>query len=169
VRRAAILLAGWSLPGLLSALQFWLLSLDDPDPIWHYLLQIPPWWVWAAATPLLGRLADRRPLVGGGWRRNWPWHVGAFIAIDVAHACVFGVMTRLTGTGVGQLPLLLAIRVLTVKLCFVVALAYAAVIAIHYTLRLRRARAELEVQLARAQLDALRMQIRPHFLLAAKK
>jgi sensor histidine kinase YesM len=167
VRRAAFLVAAWSLPGLLSALQFWLLSIDDPDPFWHYLIQVPPWWVWAAATPLVGRLAERRPLVGGGWRRNLPWHVGAFVAIDVAHACAFGVMTRLTGTGVGELPLLLAIRVLMVKLSFVVALAYAAVIAIHYAMRLRRVRAELEVQLARAQLDALRMQIRPHFLFNA--
>ena len=48
---------------------------------------------------------NSRPLVGGGWRRNLPWHLGAFVAVDVAHACVFGLMTRLTGTGVGQLPL----------------------------------------------------------------
>src|ERR1041384_6199037 len=60
MRRAALLLLAWSMPGVLSAVQVWLPSYDRPDPPAAYLAQIPPWWLWAAATPLLGRLADRR-------------------------------------------------------------------------------------------------------------
>jgi dienelactone hydrolase len=37
VRRAAILFAGWSVPGLLTALQVWLLTIDEPDPLGVYL------------------------------------------------------------------------------------------------------------------------------------
>ncbi|HSR99489.1 MAG TPA: histidine kinase, partial [Kofleriaceae bacterium] len=164
MRRAALLLLAWSLPGVLSALQVWLLSYDRPDPPAVYLAQIPPWWLWAAVTPALGRLADRRPLLARGGARNLPWHVAACIALAVGHALIVLGLARLVGTAMAKLPFWFGWWIVSLKVSFVVVLAYAAVIALHHTLGLRRARAELEVRLAHAQLDALRLQIRPHFL-----
>jgi len=163
MRRALVLLVGWSVPGVLSALQLWLLTLDHPDPSAAYLSQIPPWWLWALATPALARLSDRRPLLGHGLR-NLPWHIAACVAMGVGHALIVLVLWRLAGTPLRDLPFLVAWRIVSLKMIFIVALAYAAVIALHHVFGLRRAGAELEIQLARAQLDALRLQIRPHFL-----
>jgi hypothetical protein len=164
MRRAALLLLAWSMPGVLSAVQVWLLSYDRPDPPAAYLAQIPPWWLWAAATPVLGRLADRRPLLVRGGARNLPWHVAACVALAVGHALIVLTLARLVGTAIASFPFWRGWWIVSLKVIFVVVLAYAAVIALHHTLGLRRARAELEVRLARAQLDALRLQIRPHFL-----
>ena len=164
MRRALGWLAGWSVPGVLSAVQVWLLTLDHPDPPAAYLSQIPPWWLWAAATPALARLADRRSLFGrAGWR-NLPWHVVACLVMCIGHALIVLVLARRVGTALRGMPFLLGWWVVSLKVIFVVALAYAAVNALHHMLGLRRTRAELEVRLARAQLDALRLQIRPHFL-----
>ncbi len=163
--RALVLLFGWSMPGVLSAVQVWLLSRDHPDPPWVYFVaQIPPWWLWAVATPVLARLSDRRPLLGHRSVRNLPWHVVAFLVMDAGHALVVVLLARRPGNALGDLPLLSAWWAVSLKMIFVVALAYAAVIAVHHVLGLRRVRAELEIRLARAQLDALRLQIRPHFL-----
>ena len=162
--RALGLLLGWSMPGVLSALQVWLLTMERPDPLAAYLSQIPPWWLWAAATPALGRLADRRPLLGPRGLRNLPWHVAAYLAMVIGHAMIVLLLARLVGSSLGKYPFFVGWWVVSLKMVFVVALAYAAVIALHHVLGLRRASAELEVRLARAQLDALRLQIRPHFL-----
>jgi LytS/YehU family sensor histidine kinase len=168
VSRAAIALLAWSIPGLLGVLQVWLLTLDEPEPIGYYLTQLPPWWVWAAATPALFKLADRRPLMGRGWYRNLGWHLAAFVAMDLAHAGVYVLVSWFFDSHpTNKMSLFMALRIMSIKMVFVVALAYAALIAVHHTLRLRRARAQLEVELARAQLDALRRQIRPHFLFNA--
>jgi sensor histidine kinase YesM len=164
MRRVLVLLLAWSVPGVLSAVQLWLLMFDHPDPPAAYLAQVPPWWLWAAATPALARLADRRPLLGPRGLRNLPWHVAAYLAMTVGHGLIVLVLARWVGTGLATLPFFVAWRILSLKMVFVAALAYAAVTALHHVLGLRRARAELEVRLVHAQLDALRLQIRPHFL-----
>jgi hypothetical protein len=128
-----------------------------------YLSQVPPWWLWAAATPALARLADRRPLLGHGLR-NLPWHVAACLAMTVGHGLIVLVLAHLVGTGLAAFPFFVGWWIVSLKMLFVAALAYAAVIALHHVLGLRRAGAALEVRLAHAQLDALRLQIRPHFL-----
>ncbi|HEY0988970.1 MAG TPA: histidine kinase [Kofleriaceae bacterium] len=162
--RALVLLLGWSMPGVVSAVQVWLLSYDHPDPPAAYLSQIPPWWLWAAATPALARLAERRPLLGPHRLRNLPWHIAACLAMAVSHALIILVLAHLVGTALANLPFLRAWWIVSLKIIFIVALAYAAVNAVTHVLRLRRTSADLEVRLARAQLDALRLQIRPHFL-----
>ena len=162
--RALVLLLGWSMPGVVSAVQYWLLSFDHPDPPAAYLSQIPPWWLWAAATPALARLADRRPLLGPRGLRNLPWHIAAYLAMVVGHGLIVLVLARMVGTALGALPFFTGWWIVSLKMIFIAALAYAALNALHHVLGLRRARAELEVRLAHAQLDALRLQIRPHFL-----
>jgi two-component system, LytTR family, sensor kinase len=164
VPRALVLLVAWSIPGVLSAVQVWLLSGDREDPLAHYLAQIPPWWLWAAATPALARLAERFPLFARRGIRHLPVHIAAVIVMDAAHAAVFYAVASLVGMQIATLSLPYGWWLLALKMSFVVVLAYTAVLAIQHALALRRTRAELEVQLARAQLDAMRFQIQPHFL-----
>jgi two-component system, LytTR family, sensor kinase len=160
-----MLLVVWSVPGLLSALQLWLLTMQRPRPIAEYLVQIPPWWVWVAATPLIGRLAEWRPVVGRAWYRNVGWHLGACALLTVVQGSAFLAVNRLSDPSfLADYSLLVALRIAAFKMIFIVALAYAALVAVQHLLGLHRARARLEVELARAQLDALRAQIRPHFL-----
>ena len=127
---------------------------------------------WIPATLAAIALALRLPLVGTGWRRHlWVHAVAAVVLAFVTNALVvlgywvtsgqFGTVSTLVRQG----ALWTAIRL------HIALLVYAAILAItHAVLYYRRARerelhfARLEGQLARARLQALTAQIRPHFL-----
>src|SRR5438105_2873763 len=60
-RRAALLLAVWSLPGLISVAQVMALNsaVNLPLPV-LLAWQLPPWWCWGAATVALEAVFARR-------------------------------------------------------------------------------------------------------------
>lgn len=131
------------------------------------------WLVWALATPLVIRLGHRFPPTH--WRplRTWFVHLGACLAISVAYSAWaaflqlflqpwgYAQVTQFGATWFsvfyGELHLFLIL--------------YAAILAISHTLESSRRLAQRETetarlneQLSRAQLDALRRQLEPHFL-----
>lgn len=136
--------------------------------LWRaFLSEAPGWYAWAAFTPLIALLATRVPLAFR-WRAI-ALHVACYLVVAVSASAVWacvglvlrpgaaGVVTMLRNWFVSGLP-------------FTV-LVYAAVVGIVYSLndrarlRLReRDAARLAQQLSEAQLAALRMQLRPHFL-----
>jgi two-component system LytT family sensor kinase len=133
------------------------------------------WLAWAPMTPVIVWLARQYSLVGGAWKRNLIVHVPAFLLMSVLHTAA---ATAITGwinpfDSRGDSPKEFWPRFLSrMQGSFGTdLLIYGAVIGIFYALDYYRKYRErevlatrLEAQLAQAQLDALRMQLHPHFL-----
>ena len=147
----------WIIPGILSTLPSVFLSPGYETLGRDLAHQIPPWLlVWAPATPLLRRWVDRRAWVGV-----------ALLApvVVVLQSVVYVTLGRLLGVEyLVHNPALRTMWVISIKLLPGGLLTYAGLTAALFALAQRRERAALEAQLTRAQLDALRAQLHPHFL-----
>ena len=133
------------------------------------------WLAWAPITPVIVWLARQYSLVGEAWKRNLIIHVPALLLMSILHTAA---ATAITGwinpfDSRGDSPKEFWPRFLSrVQGAFGTdLLIYAAVIGVFYALDYYRKYRErevlatrLEAQLAQAQLDALRMQLHPHFL-----
>ena len=138
-----------------------------------FLAVLISWLVWAAATPLVLRLGNRFPPCHLRPLRSWLVHLAACVAIGLVYSAWAGWLQLLlqpwgyvkvtqfwkTSFSVfyGEFHLFLIL--------------YAAILAIGYTLESSRRLAQRETetarlneQLSRAQFEALRRQIEPHFL-----
>ena len=132
------------------------------------------WLVWASATPLVLSLGRRFPFAQGhGWT-FWAVHLSTCLLIAVADACWTGGLNHFLNPFAltGQVPSwrYLAVSSLYERL-HVGLIVYAAILVAGYTvtsvkrLAMREAEAaRLTAELSRAQLDALRRQMEPHFL-----
>jgi two-component system, LytTR family, sensor kinase len=127
------------------------------------------WFVWACATPLVLSLGERFP-----FKRYWPVHLATCLAITIADACWNGGLNHFLNPLAlsGRVPSwwYLAISALYERL-HIGLIVYAAILGAGYTLasvkRLAMREAEaarLTAELSKAQLDALRRQMEPHFL-----
>jgi two-component system LytT family sensor kinase len=168
VGRAIGLLLLWSVPGVLTALQEGLLRAGGMSSFGEQLVEhVPPWWVWAAATPLIMRVGQRQAAAGGAWARTLPWHLGLASLAIACHASLYLLCMRLAGTLVTTASFSTLLPLFVVKVTVLGAFAYTGTLALALGLVERRRRAELEASLARGQLDALRAQVQPHFLFNA--
>lgn len=128
---------------------------------------------WPAVFPLIARLGHRFPLQRGGMGLALPVHLGASLALAVAHAIV----AVLIAVPLGVFPALqlneefpAAVGAyLAIGLHFEVVI-YWGVLAAILTLKAHRSTvasdrraAELELRLSAARLDALQSRIQPHF------
>lgn len=138
-----------------------------------FLTIVLSWIVWALATPIVLHLGRRFP--PNHWKplRTWIIHLGTCIAIGAAYSLwAAWLQLVLQPWGSTQVTHFL-------KTAFYVfygefhlfLILYAAILGINYTLDSRRRlalheteAARLNEQLSRAQLDALRRQLEPHFL-----
>ncbi|HEV2149759.1 MAG TPA: histidine kinase [Longimicrobiaceae bacterium] len=181
----ALLVAAWSVPGVLAALQVYAASRAGTgiggvrlSLAAALLWQLPVWLFWAAATPLIAWLTRRFPVGEGRGLRFLPLHAVLAVAFATAAEVNFGVFASLAGLtpppqfAGGPLGVLRAIlsdpwMQAHVALYGLVAGAAVAVSAARrYRERDLRA-SQLEAQLAQAQLEALRAQMHPHFLFNA--
>jgi two-component system, LytTR family, sensor kinase len=159
--RWIIWFAGWTVVVLLFAGQMYVYDAlhDGAGPWFQYLhWSMQEWYTWAVLSPIVLWLAVRYP-------RAWPIHIGASITIGITALFVEAIVSHLTdptpgvlGTLRGQFLLLLskhtAISIMTYWVLVGIALFWQ-----------REVRStQLETQLAKAQLSALRMQLHPHFL-----
>lgn len=185
-QRAGILV-GWLVLGLIETLR----AVQDPTALgvsripWDYaLVGNLPWWLgWGVLTPVVFRLGDRFRLDRPGWLRRLTGHLVAaasLIALHLPLALALWFWTnplpqvRLRGfwnvvLNQGRGSLLLEL------------LTYGAVLGLFYAIdnhrrlhwrenesaRLTARAASLEAQAVAARLDALRMEIHPHFLFNA--
>ncbi|MGH7565735.1 MAG: sensor histidine kinase, partial [Gemmatimonadota bacterium] len=145
-------------------------------PVWLSILRsVPVWWFWIPATAAIAWLGRRARLERGAWGRAVVVHLGASVAATALHAVwllsvfsLLGVTAQMTET-TGEF-----LRILFLSRLYLDVLTYWAVLGgtyafdYHDRYRERELRASrLEAQLARARLDALRMQLNPHFLFNA--
>ena len=130
------------------------------------------WLAWMMLVPVALWLRRRVPIERNALRKALPVHLLAVLALSLAHAGVGLVLTQLimsSGLELSTLPLRMAASWLfDLPFC---ALFYGLVLGIGSALdyyrqfRERELRAsQLEMQLAQAQLQMLKMQLHPHFL-----
>jgi two-component system LytT family sensor kinase len=133
-------------------------------PGWYWL-NLGTIAVWSAVTPPILALSRRLPLERGTWRLTVLAHLGGLLAVLVIDGAACMVFSPMVG---GQR---LTLWQQMWRWSFLNAFFYAGVVCVEHAGRFyrlyvdRRIRAsELEAQVSRAQLQALQMQIRPHFL-----
>ena len=127
--------------------------------------------VWLGLTPLILYLARRFPLERRRWLASTLVHLAASAVFALLQLGVYILLALLVGLYSGQQSFFNSFRNLFITGFHFDLLTYWAVIGLHHALdyyrkyRERELRAaQLETNLAQAQLDALRMQLHPHFL-----
>jgi two-component system, LytTR family, sensor kinase len=167
----------WSGVGLFDATQtVFVMRAEGMHHAWARLFVTLPlaWLPWALATPLVLRLGRQFP--PARWRRlsTWGTHLAAIATIGLAFSAWSAVLEELLnpwakGSGPEPFATLCLDKFYNGLLSFLV--LYAFILAISYALdsrdRLAHQQTEtarLNEQLSKAQLDALRRQIEPHFL-----
>ena len=166
LRAGVAIVVLWLLVGLFNGSRDFLLPDTGNPTDWRTLAgHLADVLLWAGFTPLIFAAARRFPLERGRWRRSLPVHVlGGTLTAIVGGVFNYGLKDVLHGTD-AALP---GFIVSTFHFNFqwywiIVALGHA--IVYYGSVRDRDLRASrLETQLARAQLDALKTQIQPHFL-----
>ena len=165
----------WTLLALSYALSGGLSAISEGDPpnwLRNLVWNLGNFWLWMALVPLVAWLG--RQGAGHGWRRFCAVHVPASLVVALAqmlaHLVVFWVLC-----GPGRMP---NVRTLGQYVHMEFAYSYHLAILTYWIVLAalrglesrRRLRDEqlrsalLESQLAQAQLQALRMQLQPHFL-----
>ncbi len=173
--RWVVAFALWTAVGLVSSTQlYWMYKLKEPGftfglaAIW----QMPPWYYWGLASPAIFWLQRRFPLE----HARWPASLAVLLAANVVFATGYVTVVILSGRAAQQQwffeePFLKLHQLLLLKYLHLELTTYWGIVAAGHALDYRKryrerelAAAQLETQLAHAQLDALKAQLHPHFL-----
>ena len=139
------------------------------------------WVPWLVLTPVLLWTARNKPLGSGAPRANTLWHVGMMIGVSLVQVPAADALQYLGATSHGLFPpgdhVAFARQVYRSSFPALVITAwwkYAVFMGLYYAFAYHRrfrerevVAAQLEAQLATAHLQALRMQLNPHFLFNA--
>jgi two-component system LytT family sensor kinase len=168
--RFALLVGGiWTLLAVLGASQDAVNLAYQGQPVsWTrtFAVSLVDWYTCAAFTPVVLWLVRRFPLMGRTWMRNGVVYAAAAAGMVVAKYALYVPLRQALAPLPGYtLDVALADRFFFELMAFASVFGIALAWEYHRTLREREMRAaQLEARLAHAQLDALRSQIRPHFL-----
>jgi two-component system, LytTR family, sensor kinase len=173
--RAGVIFGIWTVIGLAFSAQWYFAAFRSEQPVpWTRALYVQMSWgyLWALATPLVLYLVRRFPFDKPKWPRSLVAHLLAstlliFIAGILGHILVYmGVGRTLGRTYLFENSLRFAVSNYTEGMgvyLLIVFLSYA----YNYYQRFRQGElraSQLEAQLSQAQLQALKMQLHPHFL-----
>jgi signal transduction histidine kinase len=173
--RAGMIFGVWSVIGLIFSLQWYFASFRTDQPVpWGRALYVQMCWsyLWALLTPLVLWLVRRFPIEKSRWRRNLLAHLLASTVFSLAAGLVGYLLLFFKYGAVMGRPysfpnsLRFAIGNYTEGMgtyFLIVFLAFA----YSYYQRYRQGElraTRLEAQLSQAQLQALKMQLHPHFL-----
>ena len=166
------IMALWTVPAILSTTETVLFSgrAGHPIAVWRaFVGEAPQWYGWAMLMPLIAALAARYPLL----RPPRAAAIGVHTVASIVAGLALALADALVNAWVRPSP---APLVNNVRDWFIGGLpattfVYFAIVVATYAMKntaeLRRREREalvLEAQLREAQLDALRMQLQPHFL-----
>jgi two-component system LytT family sensor kinase len=167
LKLALVLFAIWCVPGVIQATSYYtVMSLKgDPMTFLEVLLwRLPEWQVWAAATPLIIYLGRRFPISRKPWQ-SVPIHLVANAAIASGDIVVYWACGRWLGVDpFSTMALMDLLPWMLLKTAFFNMIVYWLVIVFDRYRQASLRQTQLEARLAEAQLDALRMQLHPHFL-----
>ena len=134
---------------------------------------LPFWWFWLLATPVIVLLGKRFPLHRGHLISSISIHLSASILMAIVHQFLTAIWCNTIYQSLYYMPVFekLWYRLLNLSWAFVDFMIYWAILGGFFTLayyvkyRERELRcSQLEVQLVESRLQALKMQIHPHFL-----
>jgi two-component system, LytTR family, sensor kinase len=175
--RLSLVFGGWTALGLLLAAQAWLSFAMRGEPIaWVRSLAI--WlcwaWVWAALTPVALWLLERFPLERPQLVAHSSLHAWASVVFACTNLAAFALFAPWVGA-VSEAPTWWATFTRLLGAVFLLDLpVYWLLVGVGQGFRLastaqRRERRtmQLEAQLSEARLEALRTQLRPHFMFNA--
>ena len=169
----SLIAAGWTLFGVFFASELvvnraydgWPLKIGAALAMWLICS-----YLWLAATPLILYLAHRFPLERRVWLKNSLIHLAIGSVLSIVLLSIYVVIASWVGL-IPPRPFTELLRRQIVGSGHAEILTYLSVVGLTHALdyyrkyREREVKAsQLEAQLARAQLDALRMQLHPHFL-----
>jgi sensor histidine kinase YesM len=173
--RAALVFGVWTVIGLVFSAQWYFAAFRSDQPVeWSRALYVQMNWgyLWALATPLVLWLVRRFPIDKQNWLRNLLVHLlGStlliFITGIIGHIIVYVNYGRAAGRPYQfQNSLRFAVSNYTEGMGIYLLIAFLAY-AYNYYQRYRQGElraSQLEAQLSQAQLQALKMQLHPHFL-----
>lgn len=176
--RGAIVVGVWTLLGVIYAAPIYVEVTSEgmSHAAWRvFSWGILTWLAWAPLTPLITWLGRRFSFVESSWKTSLLVHVPSFVTISAIHSAVAAAITLLIRPfdNMDKGPTTFMPRFLSRFKGSIGGdlLIYAGIIGVYYAIdyyfkyREREFRAaQLETQLAVAQLDSLRMQLHPHFL-----
>ena len=130
---------------------------------WALIIALTDWYVWAALTPAISWLARRFAIERRSWLRSLLVHIPASLFFSILKMVIeTTILSRLSGAPARPNPVLQFPSTL---------FTYWAILGVIYAINYYRKYREhelkasqLETQLAQAQLQALKMQLHPHFL-----
>lgn len=166
--------APWLACGVIATSQAYFLwpPASGPSLIRALQGQLPPWLYLAAVAPLVVRIARRYPLTRASWTTAIRPHIVANLLIAAGYAWIVTLSAYNIGdTYFIQNPLYIGAGKVLAKSIHIELFTYwLIVVLVHAFDYQRKARegvltaSRLETALAHAQLDALKMQLHPHFL-----
>lgn len=166
-------LALWTLPGLAALSYYYLNQIVTAQPMaWRYGLvsTLPNWYIWAVMAPVILWLGRRFPIERSNWRTNlFAVHLPAMVLAMLVHSLVNLLLFRATGLHDTVNATLYGVHFTSrmhaniVTYWTILGLFLAYVNYMKYRAREQQA-ALLQIQLAQANLRALKMQLNPHFL-----
>jgi hypothetical protein len=168
----------WTVLGLLYTSQLYVgLRMEGMHHSFGRLLAwqlLGCWYGWVAFTPLILWLGKRFPVERSSWRRALPIHITACITLSVIHSAVVAISTlvfRPYDEMTKPLPFGEMFRGRLTSEFHLELIVYGMILGVGYAFsyysryRERELRtSQLEAQLAQAELQALKMQLHPHFL-----
>jgi len=172
-RGAALLVALWSIPGVLAGVETILFQMMEGrhPPLGRVLIQqCAGWWAWAAMTPIVFKLAERWPLQRPLRTGTLTVHLVASLVATLVHGTVYSLVSLALATTPPPSVSVIVVRSIIGWLPIAVPMYFGLVAVAHWLTLARREREReqrtlaLEAQLAGAELQALRMQLHPHFL-----
>lgn len=173
VRRYAVSFVVWTAVGAFLVSQRYLFSVSAGTVFnlrSSLAANFPSVWFWALMTPLVFALTQRFPLQRGAWRTNLVLHGLFSLGLAWADSALDAVLAPSIRPAAAQLSLVSWF----LNKSFINVFSYAAVSATAHAIRYyellseRKAQTtQLEKEVLQAQLHALQMQLRPHFLFNA--
>jgi len=179
-KTAGLVLGAWTAVGIFRAVERYTLDPVSTDRLEFGFREalaqnLVSSYVWAAFTPLVALLARRFGIPGPTRLRTFAVHLGASVLFPVAHSALFyAIYPPLMGIPVNFAGQLRALPSVLPVFFFTHFLTYWAIVGVCWAIRAHRLSRErelrasqLETQLSEARLEALKMQLHPHFLFNA--
>ena len=164
---ASVIVACWTFLGLLFTPQTYLVNLRSPTPLsWGQALvaTLLLFHVWAVLTPLLLWLGGRFPLERKCLLRNLGIYLLLSAPVAATHLVLLQIVNFLLLAWSHKYEPPIPVSALVVGLGATDIMVYWGIVAVSQAVSYFRKYQEREFRLAQAQLQALRMQLHPHFL-----
>lgn len=173
-------LIAWTLVGLSFTLNYYFFAghyvaifKQQPTIVGMLVWELPYWFLWAALAPLIFKITRRYPFDRKQWFRNSIIHIAACLLLSFVHRAIYLVLGWLLHVAVYQqfssIPELyqsdIFFNLPTGFMSYGTFMLISHVVDYYRRYQKEELRASrLKTELAQAQLEALKMQIHPHFL-----